>query len=256
MVKHVRNVDMSKEVTIEEPMKMRSGAGYLCKISCPDLQFPRMSIPWDIGVKPGLNNGPPNCKLALKFNSFKDNLEGTHAELANFLDRMDAMAIKYIVDNKKTLFGGKTKSDTVIKETFNRSIKEDPNHKYTPTFSAKVDFDRRTDLKRMRGDSADDLSQIHCMDIGCFTREGESLVAEEVLTKDSDIQAVVEPRHIWVTATGMGITYGASRCVVHKTSAGKNNFDFDIEELEPEQEGDGVLVSAPSGLEDVVSESD
>ena len=248
MVKAISQVDVSTDVTVEPPMKMRSGAGHLCKIDCPELQFPRMSIPWDTGVKTGLNNGPPNCKLALKFNAFKDNLQGPHQKLATLLDQLDDMAIKYIVDNKKTLFGNKTKSEAVIRETFTRSIKEDLNNKYNPTFSAKVDFDKRRDNKRAR---TDDLSATHVMQIGCYTREGESLVPEDVLSKDSEIQAVVAPRHIWVTANGMGITYNASRCVVHKTAGGQTNFDFDLDELEPEQDGDGVQVTAPNESEAV-----
>ena len=249
MVKAISQVNVSTDVTVEPPMKMRNGAGHLCKIDCPELQFPRMSIPWDTGVKTGLNNGPPNCKLALKFNGFKDNLEGPHKKLATLLDQLDDMAIKYIVENKKTLFGNKTKSEAVIRETFTRSVKEDLNNKYNPTFSAKVDFDKRRDNKRARLDNPDDLSASHVMQIGCYTREGESLVPEDVLSKDSEIQAVIAPRHIWVTANGMGITYNASRCVVHKTAGGQTNFDFDLDELEPEQDGDGVLVTGTNETE-------
>ena len=107
-------------------------------------------------------------------------------------------------------------------------------------------LDKRRDNKRAR---TDDLSATHVMQIGCYTREGESLVPEDVLSKDSEIQAVVAPRHIWVTANGMGITYNASRCVVHKTAGGQSNFDFDLDELEPEQDGDGVQVTGPSETE-------
>ena len=250
MVKSISQINVSKDVSIEPPMKMRSGAGHLCKLVCPELQLPRMSIPWNTMVKTGLNNGPPNCKLALKFNSFKDSLDGPHGLLADLLDALDDMAIEYIVKNKQALFGNKPKSEAVIRETFTRSIKEDLNQKYTPTFSAKVEFDRRQEHKRARLDNPDDLSHSHAMRIGCFTREGQPLVAEDVLTKDSEIQAVVAPRHIWVTASGMGITYNASRCVVLKTGGTQTNFDFDLDGIEPEQDGDGVSVQPEADPED------
>lgn len=244
MVKSISQVKV-EDFRVEPPMKMKNGAGHLCKFDSPELQFPRMQIPWNTAVKTGLNNGPPACKLALKFNSFKDSLEGSQGRLAALLDNLDDMAVDYIVKNKKALFGNKAKSEAVIRETFTRSVKEDPNQKYTPTFSAKLDFDRRQDTKRVRMDNPDDLSHSHVMRIGCFTRDGKPLVAEEVLAKDSEIQPIVTPRHIWVTANGMGITYNASRCVVHKTGGTQTNFDFDLDEIEPEQEGDGVVVTGP-----------
>ena len=37
--------------------------------------------------------------------------------------------------------------------------------------------------------------------------------------------------------------------MVHKTAGGQSNFDFDLDELEPEQDGDGVQVTGPSETE-------
>ena len=239
MVKAITAINVSKDIRVQEPQKMKSGAGYLCKIESPEIQLPRMNIPWNIGVKQGLNGGAPNCKLAVKFNNQADKLDGNHLVLKNLLDDMDEMAIKYLLANKKTVFN-KPKSEAVIRETFTSSVKADPNGKYNPTFSAKVDFELRDDRKRARLDDLDDLSVSHKMNIGCFTRNGESLTPEDVLTKDGDIQAVIVPRHIWVTASGMGITYHASRYVVHKTSGGAAAFDFDFENIEEEQEGDVI----------------
>ena len=92
---------------------------------------------------------------------------------------------------------------------------------------------------KMNGDESD-LSQQYQMKIGCFTRNGEQLLAEEVLAKDSEVQAVITPRHIWITTTGMGITYGALRCVVNKRATEESGFDFDLSAIEDEGLGDGM----------------
>lgn len=229
-------VDLNADINVNSPpIKMKSGAGYLCKLSGPELQFPRMAVPWKIGVRSGLHGGPPNCKLSLKFNAFREDLSGNHKTLAELLDGLDDLAVEYIIANKKLLFS-KPKSDAVIRETFTRSIKTDAQQKYTPTVSAKVDFAGReqpSDSKRAR--TEDDLSHRYAMDIGCYTKTGDKLVAEDVLVKDSEVQAVVIPQHIWVTGTGMGITYKADRCVVVKQATERSGFDFDLDQIEDDE---------------------
>ena len=104
--------------------------------------------------------------------------------------------------------------------------------KYTPTVSAKIDFDRRTEPKRAKMDDKDDLSGQYAMKIGCFTHEGQALVPEDVLVRNSEIKPVVVPRHIWITATGMGITYCADRCIVNKQAVDRGGFDFDLSAID------------------------
>lgn len=217
--------------------KPNINGGYNIEISVGEtsneilLQSPKLRAPFGIATD---KVNPFKKALDISFQGMDSN-QGIK-NFRNLIEKIDAMAIDYAMQNCKTFFK-KELSREVVADYYYSGIKLSKKEQYSDTFKFKILF-----LKPNPEKNLPDGKYLTTF----WNTKGEEQ-NDSYLDKGDSVNALIKPQMLWVANKGFGITWVCTQLRVHKqvkssgyafkkTDESEDDSEDETEEIEESEE--------------------
>jgi hypothetical protein len=206
------------------------------------IQTPKMKAPFGISAD---KTNPFKKSLDMSFQGSDAN--PSMKSFREMIEKVDAMAIDYGVNNSKTFFN-KTLNRDVIKEYYSSGIKLSKKEQYSDTFKCRLLFLKPNPDKNMPNGKY----------ITSFWDPKGAEQNDSYIDKWDSVKCLIKPQMLWVANKGFGIQWVCTQVCVYKQQkvsgfSFKKTGDSDDEaeetivseeEVEEEEEEEEVEVDA------------